>query len=568
MNKTKIIPLLICICFLCSCSIRNNNSSSNPDMISIDSSIEIIMSENSNINNYDSFNVTENGVEFFRGSEIVQIIEGQFLEELSIYLPERSPESFLIFEDYDFDGYNDLFIPSLIGRPNIPGVYYRFNPETSLFEEWDEMKQIGLSVSVDREKSELKSSSVSSAIDHKSLTYKWNNDKLVLTERQVQYMDPNEQQIYIDTFEYDGNENEKLIKREKAILDDNKNWLGTEEIGIIFPENQFEFSVNSIMNTVDVMLDGNVIQSLECDYPPYCGENAEDKLIFEDYDFNGIKDLFIPIANGAMYSQGTYYRFNQNSQRFEKWDELNEIGRQMIIKDSYLKLRNYDSPYWLNYYNYHWILGHLIPFEHEISPDGKTVEVYSIDQNNIETLLRTYTIDTNNDNSEQPDFQFTVNSTSLTIKQGDKIMQTIDGDFSYLASSPDLVKHFFRDYNFDGYKDLWLETVPDPYNSSGIFYRYNQTNKLFEQWDELNDLGIGWLRINENGTLSGSIKHGDQYYSEMFTYKWDNEKPVLIAHVISYFDENNDYWFESYSVDINGNETLVSKEKSYQTPAY
>lgn len=54
----------------------------------------------------------------------------------------------------------------------------------------------------------------------------------------------------------------------------------------------------------------------------------------------------------------------------------------------------------------------------------------------------------------------------------------------------------------------------------------------------------------------------------MFTYKWDNEKPVLIAHVISYFDENNDYWFESYSVDINCNETLVSKEKSYQTPAY
>ena len=169
--------------------------------------------------------------------ELVQTIEGDFCSEADKYEGAGGFEEYyyqgvdgLEFADYDFDGYDDLFFQTSIHTANEPGVYFHFNPETCLFEKWDELNNIGLQCYLNGNKT-LKVSVKSSAVDHEITVYKWDNECLAPVSREIQYAD-GKNDIYIDYFKYDENSEEILVKREKALLDENKNWLGTEEIPI------------------------------------------------------------------------------------------------------------------------------------------------------------------------------------------------------------------------------------------------------------------------------------------------------------------------------------------------
>lgn len=169
--------------------------------------------------------------------ELVQTINGDFSSEVDKYEGVDGFEEHyyqgvdvLEFADYDFDGYDDIFFQTSINTANEPGIYYHFNPETCLFEEWDELNQIGLQCYFGDDKT-LKVSVTGSAVDHETTVYKWNNECLVPVSREVQYAD-GKNDIYIDYYEYNENSEEILVKREKALLDEDKNWLGTEEVEI------------------------------------------------------------------------------------------------------------------------------------------------------------------------------------------------------------------------------------------------------------------------------------------------------------------------------------------------
>lgn len=169
--------------------------------------------------------------------ELVQTIEGDFSSDVDKYEGVDGYEEHyyqgvevLEFADYDFDGYDDIFFQTSIHTANEPGIYYHFNPETCLFEEWAELNKIGLQCYFGDDKN-LKVSITSSAVDHEITIYKWNNECLVPVSREVQYAD-GKNDIYIDYYEYNENSEEILVKREKALLDEDKNWLGTEEVEI------------------------------------------------------------------------------------------------------------------------------------------------------------------------------------------------------------------------------------------------------------------------------------------------------------------------------------------------
>ncbi len=169
--------------------------------------------------------------------ELVQTIEGDFSSEIDKYEGAGGFEEHyyqgvdvLEFADYDFDGYDDMFFQTSIHTANEPGIYYRFNPQTCLFEEWKELNKIGLQCYFNGNKT-LKVNITSSAVDHETTVYKWVNQCLAPVSREVQYAD-GKNDIYIDYFEYDENSVEILVKREKALLDENKNWLGTQEIDL------------------------------------------------------------------------------------------------------------------------------------------------------------------------------------------------------------------------------------------------------------------------------------------------------------------------------------------------
>lgn len=318
----KYIIALVLTGLLAGCSDRNENTVSNenepvsaPETTAETTTAEEITTESELVSDGYNFKVEADGIHFFEGS-IYQKIEldcSEFLESVEKY--DKAPEEFLTIADFNFDGYDDLFVPHGIGVANVSGKYFYMNPTRDFnpFEEWDELNKIGLLMSVDSENQVLNLSETGSAVDHEVTVYKWKTGKLHPVSHEIQYAVYN--QIYIDHFEFDDAGKETFVKRERVLLDENNEWLGTEEVE--FPHS-YAFSVNE--NSIDVMLDGKIVQTLECDHTL-----SEKNLFFEDYDFDGFNDLFILNEN----SNGTYYRYVPDSGLFEKWDELNKIGKFM-----------------------------------------------------------------------------------------------------------------------------------------------------------------------------------------------------------------------------------------------
>ena len=57
----------------------------------------------------------------------------------------------LTAEDFDFDGYTDLFIKVRYGSVipvNTGGVYFHYDPTTGLYSEWDALNSVGMLVNV------------------------------------------------------------------------------------------------------------------------------------------------------------------------------------------------------------------------------------------------------------------------------------------------------------------------------------------------------------------------------------------------------------------------------------
>lgn len=178
--------------------------------------------------------VLKKGVEIIRNGKTVQTIEIDTEAMLNAYDNGIiDPSSLINIHDFDFDGYDDLFIPQEIGVLNTFGIYMHYNPETEAFEEWSEMADISV-YSWTEDDQTLHTHAKNSACEYENKTYVWNNEKqLVLIDSQVQYRlddkPENQYNIYIDYFEYpDGTET--LVKREKLLFNENFEIVGTEEI--------------------------------------------------------------------------------------------------------------------------------------------------------------------------------------------------------------------------------------------------------------------------------------------------------------------------------------------------
>lgn len=316
----------------------------------------------------------------------------------------------------------------------------------------------------------------------------------------------------------------------------------------------YTFTING--NNVDVMRGDEFVQTLECDYPP-----DNNKLIFEDYDFDGFDDLFISMEHGAMFAPGTYFRYNPETLLYEKWDELNRIGAEMIIIEETSALRqkkyNDSSDYLVEYFDYKWENNRLIPFEHRISETGKTIETYSIDENGNETL--------SNLAMNSNIYVFTVTENGVEITQNNEIIQTIEGNFlEELSSYNDIGKTpeefiVIEDYDFDGYDDLFIPTLIGRPNTPGTYYRYNSETGLFEEWDELNEIKLLASTDSDAQTITLN-KSGSAVDHESIVYKWDNSVLKPISREIQYYSDQ--VYIDTFEYDENGNQALVKRERA------
>lgn len=308
----KFIAPLLCVAMLCSCADKENGSvSSVADKVSIIEDItkmDIIESSSKENINRLSYYVNGNSLEILFDDKYIQTIQCDTLLK----------ESDITCEDFDFDGYDDLFIPDKLGVPNRPGTYYHYNAKTQLFEIWDEISELVICAEVDTDNKTLSQTISGSAAYYHTTTYKWADSQLIPVLCEIQYSIGDD--ILIDSYEYGENSSEILIKREKALFDENSRWAGTEEIEII---NEVSFLANK--DCINVIKDQQVIQTLEC--TPF----SENMLISEDYNFDGYDDLFVITEVEDVNLSGVYYKFNPQTSLFEEWNELNNIGHTLDI---------------------------------------------------------------------------------------------------------------------------------------------------------------------------------------------------------------------------------------------
>lgn len=325
------------------------------------------------------------------------------------------------------------------------------------------------------------------------------------------------------------------------------------------PDESLNFIVDE--NGVNIMRSGEILQTLECDYIP-----DRDKLIFEDYDFDGYNDLFISMDHGAIFAPGTYFHYNSETSLFEKWNELNIIGCEMIVIDetSALRQKNYNSDYWLEYYDYKWKNNRLILFEHIVSETGEVIETYSVDEYGNETLVKRERAILDDDNNWlgteeveiQPNYSFSVNGNSVDVIHDGELVQTLE----CTPLNEDML--ISDDYNFDGHDDLFVITDIQDVNLSGTYYKFNPETSLFEKWEELNRFGYSFdIGISSNVSIGKTLAY-DTDDHEKFIYKWDDDELILVEKRITVIDkENNKAITELYYIDADGIETLIESSE-------
>lgn len=479
---------LFAVMFLCGCASQNNTQIQEKTAVEpvTETTVETTTEKKKNFLVY---SVTENKVELKLNKKVVQTIELD-------YSPIRE---YISADDFDFDGYTDIFIPS--EHSGISGTYYRYNPETEQFEEWDELNEFGYKLTVTPDNT-LTDTSYSEYSDYYT-TYKWNNDILepvTLLERYLTYSD-----IIEDFYEYQPDGSKILMERAYVNPKNNAQYktLGRDEV--IY----FEVTENS----VNAMRDGKVLQSFENNTiynHSLSGERhipPEKYLDTSDFDYDGYEDLFIP----ETADKGTYYRFNPDTEQFEDWDELNKIGSPMYIQnknDRHLRQYNIqDSETFL----YEWNGDKLLLSQREFTKDdGQSyVEYFDSDGNPVNRK---------------------------------KIVS------DYYKSKASSVEH--TDFDFDGYDDLY---IPDSDRLHGTYYRYVPDMERFEEWEELNKIGKP-LIPRPSVSLKTLLQKDDD--GRTFIYKWKNDSIIMIERCETVYDEENNPIKIWYTIDENGNETL------------
>ncbi len=194
------------------------------------------------VENPSYFRVTDTTVDYMKGRNIIQQIDNhnlsQLYNELANYVenytvPNNAPpagpvellsiEKYLIIEDFDFDGYNDLAIPtdfSYINGKNT-SVYYRYDSQTDRFILWEEINSIGHTLYVFNDIYSDEQYIYAFAGSYKDeeryyYKYKWFGDELKLTEKHIYYNNSN----IADVITYDENGNEISRKTTNYIRDD------------------------------------------------------------------------------------------------------------------------------------------------------------------------------------------------------------------------------------------------------------------------------------------------------------------------------------------------------------
>ncbi len=336
------------------------------------------------------------------GNNVTFIMDGKECNTISVESNADDQYKFQV-ADYNFDGYDDIFI--MTDKFKSTGEYYLYVPEKEELEKTDAFavsdgKSRLMEVTDDNRLECV--TNISSAYVHN--IYAWKDNKVVLVGERKEYY-----QIYYigddyicDNYEITEDGMKYLVSREYK---DPKTYeLRKTETNLDY----FIVKGNSVlvMKGKDIMQeipDVNVIEMV-AEIKAYVDENGavapdfeicdpECYLSVDDWDNDGHNDLGIPYDNyitgaGDKYK---YYHYIPETGQYVLWDELNALGGEVSKFISYPNILHTTSRDKENNteedYKYKWQDGKLIPFLHlhtRIEDGQFFCDLYEYDENGNE----------------------------------------------------------------------------------------------------------------------------------------------------------------------------------------
>ena len=117
--------------------------------------------------------------------------------------PSKTINDFIVRQnDFDFDGYPDLFIIEKQDDLNKTGKYYRYDPTKGIYAAWSELNGLGFEIVPNAAENSLTIYNKKDTLNYEAKTFEWNEHDLLVLRRYVNQYNDGE---LIETVLYDEN---------------------------------------------------------------------------------------------------------------------------------------------------------------------------------------------------------------------------------------------------------------------------------------------------------------------------------------------------------------------------
>ncbi|MCM1529886.1 MAG: hypothetical protein NC093_07820 [Alistipes sp.] len=158
---------------------------------------------------------------------------------------KTAPSQRIVIADFDFDGVDEIFIPTEIGEYNTLGVYKKYDDASGQYADWSGMDAVSGYAEANSETLTIQFTTRKNEHEYEVLTYTWENiigdDGQIIGRQLVPVNSVNHYRlddsaeelwnVYIDYCDYVGGA-KQITKREKVIFNEVYEIVGAEEIDI------------------------------------------------------------------------------------------------------------------------------------------------------------------------------------------------------------------------------------------------------------------------------------------------------------------------------------------------
>lgn len=211
--KKKLFVMLAAMIFMTGCSGSKGGSSPEHEK---NEPAEKTSGEKAFSSDFD-IEITEKGLDILKKGELLQQIPIDSVDLYPAYQKSGNAYDFVIINDLNFDGYDDLSVVAVVGEDTNIYQYFLYDPDSSQFVDCETMNALYYLAVPDPESKTISVESWNGSAAAYNSVYHWQDERLMPVSAQSRYIQDNE--TYIDYFEYDQDGVETLVKRERLITD-------------------------------------------------------------------------------------------------------------------------------------------------------------------------------------------------------------------------------------------------------------------------------------------------------------------------------------------------------------